>query len=131
MKRILIADDERVVKHLLQITLERQGYEVASAANGEEALESIRENQPDALITDLTMPRMDGRQLCRKIHQDYPERSFLIMVMTSRTEREEKGWMKDIPNIEFIEKPLSPTQLVARLKEYFNNCGGGTGDLHE
>jgi DNA-binding response OmpR family regulator len=119
VKRILVADDEPYVRRILRLTLEGRGYEVVSVSNGEEALESINENTPDVLITDIVMPRMNGKKLCRAVEQNHPERKFLIMVMTSRTERDERRWVNEMTNIEFLEKPLSPRQLIARLEEYF------------
>jgi CheY-like chemotaxis protein len=129
MKRILISDDDPHVIRVLRLALERKGYEIDSVPNGEEALKYINEDSPDVLITDITMPRMDGRELCRRIQRDYPERNFLILVMTSRTERENREWVKEIEKIEFLEKPLSPMRLIARLKEYFKDSG--SGDMHE
>lgn len=129
MKRILISDDQPHVRRVLQLALERQGYEVTLETNGENALKRIKETPPDVLITDIYMPRMTGKELCQTIQRDHPDRNFFIFVMTSSAEREEREWVKDISNVEFLEKPLSPMLLVARLEEYFNN--GNAEDLDE
>ena len=86
MKNILIADDEPHVLRVLKMSLERQGYAVDTCANGQDALEKIQQREPDILITDIQMPRMDGETLCKYIQQQMPNRGFLIFVLTSRTE---------------------------------------------
>lgn len=114
-KKILVADDQPHVLRVLRLVLEKAGYQVDAAANGRIALEWIRQNQPDALITDIFMPEMTGRELCENLQREWPERSFPILVMTSRTERSEKDWTRNIANLEVVEKPVSPRQLVSRM----------------
>ena len=115
MMRILIVDDEPLVKRVLTLCLKREGYEVDSAGDGAAALERIRTQAPDFLITDINMPGMSGEELCRTIHTEFPQRRFPILVMTSSTGRESREWANNIPNTEFLEKPLSPRNLIARL----------------
>ena len=119
MKKIVIVDDEPHVLRVLRLSLEREGYEVESYANGEEALEALRESQPDVLVTDIQMPRMDGEQLCQNIQAEMPERKFLIFVLTSRTEIEHREWSRQIENLQFLEKPVSIRNLIECLHEYF------------
>jgi len=64
------------------------------------------------LITDIQMPRMTGQELCHRVREALPERTFPILVMTSRVEREHRQWASALPGIEFLEKPLSPRKLV-------------------
>ena len=120
MKKIFIVDDELHVLRVLRMSLEREGYEVESFNNGEEALEALRGSQPDALVTDIQMPRMDGEQLCHNIQAEMPERNFLIFVLTSRTEIEHREWSRQIDNLQFLEKPVSIRNLIECLNEYFD-----------
>jgi CheY-like chemotaxis protein len=119
MKRILVVEDEAHIVRLMKMALERAGYAVDSAAHGEEALEYLEHQIPDVLITDIDMPRMTGRELCMRLHADMPDRHFPIVVITARTEVEHREWSRLIPNLEFVEKPISVRKLVSRLESYF------------
>ena len=113
--RILIVDDEPHVMRVLQLCLAREGHQIDCAPNGAAALEKIRVDAPDLLITDIQMPGMNGKELCSAIHAEFPQRRFPILVMTSMTARENREWAAKIPNTDFLEKPLSPRNLIARL----------------
>jgi CheY-like chemotaxis protein len=114
-RTILIVDDEAHVIRVLRLMLERSGYLVVSASDGNEALAKMAEQRPDAMVSDIQMAGMDGRELCRTVRTRYPDEPFLILVMTSMTASDEREWVRQLANIEFLEKPLSPRQLVARL----------------
>jgi CheY-like chemotaxis protein len=118
-RTILLVDDEPHVTRVLRLALEKAGYGVTVAHDGHEALARMAEHVPDVLISDIQMRGMDGRTLCPLARKTYPERDFLILVMTSMTALEERGWARELANTEFLEKPLSPRQLVARLSRHF------------
>jgi len=119
VKRILVVDDEPHVSRVLKLTLERAGYAVRAAPDGQAALASLLADPPDAMITDIQMPRLNGREMMKTLHELMPERRFPVIVMTSMTGREEREWVRDMPGVEFLEKPLSPRQLIARLNRHF------------
>ena len=121
MRRIVIVDDEATVIRILRRALEQAGYSVESARNGLEALEAIARQDPDVLVTDIEMPRMTGQQMCQALHKQRPDRSFPIFVVTSLTAIEHRAWSAEIPNLFFLEKPVSIRRLTARLEEYFQN----------
>jgi chemosensory pili system protein ChpA (sensor histidine kinase/response regulator) len=114
-----MADDEPMVLRVLRLQLERAGYEVDTAPNGEVALEKVRENPPDVLITDIEMPRMNGEQLCLQLQSEFPERSFPIFVATSLTGLRHRDWTQGMANLHFLEKPLSARKMLTSLSEYF------------
>ena len=118
-RTILIVDDEAHVIRVLRLMLERSGYLVVSAADGNEALAKMAGRRPDAMVSDIQMAGMDGRELCRTVRTRYPDEPFLILVMTSMTASDEREWVRQLDHIEFLEKPLSPRQLVARLAAAF------------
>ena len=122
MKRILVADDEAHITLVLKLHLERAGYVVETVANGKAAFDSLCRCAPDALITDIQMPLMNGRELCLAIEQKFPARTFPILVMTSRTDREEREWTAAIRLLEFLEKPVSMRTVVARLEEHLRSA---------
>lgn len=119
MKKIMLVDDEPHVVRLLRVSLERAGYQIETAHHGESAMVQIRMALPDVLITDINMPKMDGEELCTKIQSEFPERLFLIIVSTSRTEAEHRAWSENIGNLIFLEKPLSVRKLIEVLDDYF------------
>jgi len=130
MKRILIVDDEPHITRVLKLYLERAGYAVDTAQNGQMALAEILKNEPDALMTDIQMPLMTGRQLCLALEEQLPHRSFPIFVMTSMTDREHREWTQKINNLEFLEKPLSMRAMTRALDKHFGSAKTDGGASH-
>ncbi|MBD8531730.1 MULTISPECIES: response regulator [unclassified Massilia] len=121
-KTILLVDDEPHVIRVLRLMLERDGYDVLSANDGNEALDKMSARRPDVMVSDIQMAGMNGRELCRTARARYPDETFPIFVMTSMTASQEREWVRELANVEFLEKPLSPRQLIARLTTYFTNA---------
>ena len=128
MKRVLLVDDEPHVIRILRLALENAGYHVDEAANGLQALEYLQQQHPDVMITDIDMPRMNGRDLCLEIAQAIPDRSFRIYVLTARAEDEHRAWSATLGNLEFMEKPVSVRRLITVMYEYFSGTATG-GEL--
>ena len=120
MRTILVVDDERHVARVLTVALERAGYAVETASNGEEAIYKLVELKPDAMLTDIMMPRMNGRELVTVVRNHFPECQVPIVVMTSSLELEHRDWVKDYSNLQFIEKPVSPRRIVQILDDCFS-----------
>ena len=112
---IIIAEDEPHVTRLLKLALEREGFNIQAVHNGAQALELINEQHPDMLITDINMPKMDGEQLCKHLMEQFPERKFPIIVLSSRTEIEHRDWSKAMSNTVFMEKPVSIRKLIKHI----------------
>ncbi len=127
MKDILLVDDEPHVIRVMRLSLERAGYSVRQAGNGEQALQEIRNTPPDMLITDIDMPRMTGKELCLTIAQEMPDRSFGIYVLTSRTAQEHRQWSARLPHLRFMEKPVSIRQLLVDLEQEFTDQNAPEG----
>jgi DNA-binding response OmpR family regulator len=128
MTTVLLVDDEPQIRRIMRVALEKGGFSVDTAENGEVALAKIRANGPDVVITDIEMPRMDGRALCAAIEKEFVSRAFPIFVLTSLTAREHRDWSAGIANLSFLEKPVSVRKLISRLQEYF---GGDTAARKE
>lgn len=119
MKHVLIAEDEPHLVRVLQLGLEKAGYSVSSVSDGERALERIREQLPDVLITDIEMPRMNGEELCRCLGEKLSDPTLLVIVVTSHPEETHRAWSSEFPDIKFLEKPLSLRKLYKMLDAHF------------
>jgi two-component system alkaline phosphatase synthesis response regulator PhoP len=116
-QRILLCDDEVHILRAAEFKLARAGYQVSSASDGQEALESIRKERPDLLITDCQMPRMDGPGLIEALRSDPSTRDLPIIMLTAkgleiaRDERLAEWKLADV-----VAKPFSPRELLARVE---------------
>jgi CheY-like chemotaxis protein len=119
MKTVLIVDDEPHVIRIMRLALEKAGYRVDEAANGLQAMEYLGKNRPDVMISDIDMPRMNGRELCESMARTLPDRAFPVFVLTARAEHEHREWSAAIDNLGFMEKPVSIRRLLSTLDEYF------------
>ncbi len=129
MERILVVDDEPHVTRLVQQQLRREGYEVLTASHGLDALSKMESDGPfDAVITDYNMPKMDGRELCEAIRERYRGARIFIFLVTARLEQPLRSWAEGGPAIQFIEKPVSVRDLLARLAKCFAPEEGGDGE---
>ena len=115
-KKIIIIDDEAHIRRVIELKLKNQGYQVETATNGEDGLEMIK---PDVVITDIMMPRLDGKTLTKKISVFKEEWPFLTIVMTCRISPDESKWIEKMKDTLFIEKPFSPSRLVEYIDRYF------------
>ena len=127
MKKVMIVDDHAPVIRVLRLGIEEAGFEVDSAGNGSECLIKLCECLPDFLVTDIDMPRMNGKELCLAIQKQFPDRTFPIVVLTSRTELEHRDWTRGIDNLEFMEKPVSVRRLVSYIVRCLNGPAEQTG----
>lgn len=118
-KTILVVDDEVHIRRVLELRFSRAGYDVILAANGQEAIDMIRERHPDAVVTDITMPRMDGRALCEESNALKAEHPFLTLVVTGRISPDEEAWVEQLQDTRLIEKPFSTTKLLEIINGYF------------
>ena len=122
-KTILLVDDEPHILRILRLALEKENYRVLTACDGQAALKVLAEDSPDIVISDIDMPRMNGKELCRQIGNQYPDRDFLIVILTSRAEKDHREWASLIPNLKFLEKPVSINNLKALLNNFFSRQG--------
>ena len=120
MNKVLIVDDEPYVSEVLRHFLDKNGYEVHTVTDGLAATEVVSSFKPEVVITDIQMPKMGGQELCAWIHEHEPDFAGLMVVMTSRTDRDLRTWAAQQSDIVFLEKPLSPRALIARLNKHFS-----------
>jgi len=117
-KKVLIVDDEAAIRRVLEFKLKNSGYRVLIAKNGAQGLELIKTHQPDAVITDIMMPEMDGQQLCEQSNPLKQDRPFLTIVVTCRIAQDEQQWINQLQDTLFMEKPFSPARLVECIDQY-------------
>ena len=117
-KKVLIVDDEAPIRRVLEFKLKNSGYQVLIAENGAQGLELIKTHQPDAVITDIMMPEMDGQQLCEQTNAFKRDRPFLTIVVTCRIAQDEQQWINQLQDTLFMEKPFSPARLVDCIDQY-------------
>jgi DNA-binding response OmpR family regulator len=116
-KKILVVDDEPHLVRSLSFILAKEGYQVITASDGEEALGKIADHQPDLMFLDIMMPRKNGYEVCETIRR-IPELNSLYIIMLSA-----KGWdidrakATDVGANEFMSKPFSPLEIVSRVKK--------------
>jgi pilus assembly protein CpaE len=121
-QKILIADDDVETLRLIGRMLQRQGYEIAAAANGAQALEMTRTGSPDLIILDVMMPDMDGYQVTRQLRQDASTAEIPILMFTAKTQVEDKVTGYEAGVDEYITKPIHPAELVARVKSLLSRA---------
>jgi CheY-like chemotaxis protein len=123
-RKILVVDDDRFMQRFLQIVLEREGFSMIKATNGREAVEFAALEQPEVILMDAMMPKMDGLAALRELKQNAITRAIPVIILTanphqfSREEAESSGAMV------FLTKPFSPTQLLDEIKRLAS--GGGS-----
>jgi DNA-binding response OmpR family regulator len=118
--KVLIVDDDRVLADVVAFTLRREGFEVSLAYDGEAALRRWAEEQPDLIVLDVNMPKLDGFAVCRRIREqaDTP-----ILLLTVRSEEDDIVHGLQLGADDYITKPFSPRQLVARAQAVLRRAG--------
>jgi adenylate cyclase len=114
--RILVVDDMPANVHILELRLAAQGYEVLTATDGEAALATAREAQPDLILLDVLMPKVDGLEVCRRLRSD-PSFPFTpIIMVTAKADPKDVVAGLEAGGDEYLTKPVDQTALVARVK---------------
>jgi two-component system, cell cycle response regulator DivK len=116
MARLLLVDDEQANLDLHSLILQREGFDVATAANGAEALEAVRANRPDLVIMDMEMPVMDGRQAATALKSDPATRSLPVIALTSNSHPGAREECLRAGCDDYTTKPLDPRQLASKIR---------------
>lgn len=118
--RILVVDDERPIADILQFSLEKEGYQVVCAFDGEEAVQKAWQEQPDLILLDIMLPKKDGLEVCREIrqHLDVP-----IIMLTAKDSEVDKVLGLELGADDYVTKPFSTRELMARVKANLRRIG--------
>ena len=120
MKKILIVDDEADIIEILQFMLEANGYECVTAMDGEEGLKLAREISPDLIILDVMMPKINGYKISRLLKYDNKYKDIPIIMVTARSQLEDKAIGEETGVNEYITKPFELDTIVKKVEEYLN-----------
>jgi two-component system response regulator VicR len=112
-KRVLVVDDEKPIADILQFNLEKEGYNVVCAYDGEEALEKIEQYPFDLVLLDIMLPSKDGMEVCREIRKKY---EMPIIMLTAKDSEIDKVLGLELGADDYVTKPFSARELIARVK---------------
>jgi two-component system, OmpR family, alkaline phosphatase synthesis response regulator PhoP len=129
-KRVLVVDDEQDILDLIRYNLAKEGYEVSTAKNGKEALEHAP-GKTDLIVLDLMMPVMDGLEVCRRLKQDPKTSAIPIIFLTARSSEKDEIEALDTGADDYLQKPISPRKLVARVRAVFRRQDSGRDEEQE
>jgi DNA-binding response OmpR family regulator len=113
MKKVLVVDDEPTLVATLKYNLEREGYQVVTAADGESGLSAARANRPDLILLDLLLPALDGLEVCRILRR---EMTTPILMLTAKTDEIDKVVGLELGADDYVTKPFSMRELLARVR---------------
>ena len=114
--RVLVVEDERDVAELIRYNLSKEGYEVIVAPTGADALKQAREVQPDVILLDIMVPQLNGWEVCRRLKQDAETKSIPVIMVTGRVEEGDKVLGFEMGADDYVTKPFSPRELLARIR---------------
>lgn len=119
-KKILVVDDEVDLVKTIQFALELEGYKVLVSYNGEDALNQARKENPDLILLDIMLPKLDGYKVCRLLKFDEQYKHIPILMMTAKTQEKDKLMGKETGANEYITKPFDMEELMEKVKTYLN-----------
>ena len=114
MERILVVEDDRAVQKALKRLFEAEGFAVEISADGKSALEAYRAATPSAVVLDLRLPAMSGRDVCREIKQQAP--ALPVIILSAASDVSDKVLLLELGADDYVTKPFSPRELLARVR---------------
>jgi two-component system, OmpR family, phosphate regulon response regulator PhoB len=125
---VLVVEDEDSLATLLQYNLQKEGYEVALAGDGEEALLLVDERLPDLVVLDWMLPKVSGIEVCRRLRQRNETRNVPIIMLTARGEETDRVRGLDTGADDYVVKPFSMTELTARIRAVLRRIRPGLAE---
>ena len=115
-RRILAVDDERHIVRLIQVNLERAGYQVSTAFDGFDALKKVEADKPDLIVLDVMMPKMDGFEVLKRLQANPETRSIPVIMLTAKAQDADvfRGWSSGVSA--YLTKPFNPLELITFVK---------------
>jgi DNA-binding response OmpR family regulator len=125
--KIMVADDDRDMVDILSYWLKGHGYEVVRAFDGEQAIKRWRETLPDLVILDVEMPKIDGFEVCRQMRS---ETNSMVLILTAHDQEEDEIRGLELGADDYLRKPFSPRQLLARIKAILRRSSSVRGSAN-
>jgi two-component system alkaline phosphatase synthesis response regulator PhoP/two-component system response regulator VicR len=124
-KKILVVDDERHIVRLVEVNLQRAGYEVVTAYDGIEALEKVKSEKPDMLVLDVMMPRKDGFEVLQDLQANPATADIPVIMLTAKAQDADifKGWSSGVSS--YLTKPFNPRELLTFVERIFQSMAEG------
>lgn len=116
MKRVLLVEDDKDIVELVRYNLEKEGYQFFSASDGATGLAQVRKTPPDLLVLDLMLPKISGLEICKEIRKDVSLNRLPILILTAKGEEADRVVGLELGADDYVTKPFSPRELVARIK---------------
>ena len=118
-RKILAVDDERHIVRLIQVNLERAGYQVMTAFDGPEALKKVEAEKPDLIVLDVMMPRMDGFEVLKRLKAKPETSEIPVIMLTAKAQDADvfRGWSSGVSA--YLTKPFNPLELITFVKRIF------------
>lgn len=128
MKKILVVDDEKPISDIVKFNLSKEGYDVYTAYDGEEAIEQAEEVVPDLILLDLMLPKIDGLEVCRQIRKKH---DMPIIMVTAKDSEIDKVLGLELGADDYVTKPFSNRELIARVKANLRRQGAAAASTEE
>ncbi|PIV28600.1 MAG: response regulator receiver protein, partial [Anaerolineae bacterium CG03_land_8_20_14_0_80_58_20] len=122
-EKILIVDDDVDTLRLVGLMLQRQGYQITAATNGQQGLDKAVEEQPDLILLDVMMPDMDGYEVTRQLRQNPVTSDTPILMFTAKTQLDDKVAGFEVGADDYLTKPTHPSELQAHVKALLSRSG--------
>lgn len=130
MEKILVVEDEKNIRELIKFNLENAGFEVLTADDGREALDQLSD-EIDLVVLDLMLPQIDGMEVCRRMRGSEELRQIPIIMLTAKGEEVERILGLEMGADDYMTKPFSPRELIARIKAIFRRIKEFKADTSE
>jgi DNA-binding response OmpR family regulator len=125
MTRVLVVDDDAPIRLLCRVNLEAEGMEVFEAADGADGLEKARSTQPDVVLLDVMLPKLDGWRVAEALLDDPKTGEIPIVFLTARAELRDQARGLEIGGVDYITKPFNPVELAEVIRELLDRVSRG------
>lgn len=116
-RTILLGDADNSIVKFVTLILENEGFRVLVAMDGEEVLEKVGRSRPDLVVMDITLPRRNGYQVCRRLKEDPVLKSLPVLFLSAKSQPSDRFWARRVGADGFLAKPFDPAELLREIKD--------------